>query len=812
MSLINNRIKDVDDKIDIERTKLAAGMMDIGRKFFPSDFIPKQIFQKFTDSNQHISGDELQSFRRLLDFQRKAISNVFAEDGHWKTIHSRAKSAATSPTNQKNDDEVKSSSPQEKDGSEGEESFDEYQETATKCNSCGVFETTVRFEGTLTWCNCAGRLDGECDSNCHIPQFRIISSVPLSQLPRKPQRSPKSSDVASPKPSASPSASSFPATSAAASPLPTSPVAASSLPELVASPLLTRAPASTYIGHLHARLASNFVDRTPNPAIPTATKTPNGHRCLICNSIKPFGWMSMLCNACTNNPNAAAKQNSAEQPNAAAPPKRAEKKRTASDDDEFQPPKYRKVTPSVATPLATRKSSEGGKEEVELVRSTPPAEAPSVQKPPQQIINNLPHTPTVASEVRPTIQPVVSSVQKPPQQIINNLPPTSTVTADVAPTLPAVAPTVQKPPQQISNDLPLNSTAVEVPPILQAVAPAVQKPQQIISNTPQTSAATDVRPTLKAGFRSWPHAARKSASDAPKKGPTYIQTLEGGYRSNDITGGKYKVPISLVNNVDKEPFPEMKWLTKNIYKVPIPADSPKEEYCMTLCKKCKACACSKQNVGSYNKDGCFIATGKSDPSVPDWIYECSDKCHCDPKKCLNRVVQNGPTKHLELFKDAEKGWGLRTKEALAAGTFICEYFGEVMKVKDCKRSEETFVFDLDHRQFEKIEPEYTIDATTCGNASRFLNHSCDPNLKSSMVWIEHRNLSMPHVAFFTTRKVKANEELTLDYGIPMNPCFCNTAKCTERQKRHQLKKDPGKVSAEKPKESPKKSKNSWLME
>jgi histone-lysine N-methyltransferase SETDB1 len=59
------------------------------------------------------------------------------------------------------------------------------------------------------------------------------------------------------------------------------------------------------------------------------------------------------------------------------------------------------------------------------------------------------------------------------------------------------------------------------------------------------------------------------------------------------------------------------------------------------------------------------------------IFECNPKCKCDCR-CTNRVVQNGIIIRLQLFKTANKGWGLRCLDDIPKGTFICTYAGHIL--------------------------------------------------------------------------------------------------------------------------------------
>ncbi|KAM8705804.1 hypothetical protein ACLKA7_010149 [Drosophila subpalustris] len=150
------------------------------------------------------------------------------------------------------------------------------------------------------------------------------------------------------------------------------------------------------------------------------------------------------------------------------------------------------------------------------------------------------------------------------------------------------------------------------------------------------------------------------------------------------------------------------------------------------------------------------------------IYECNSRCSCDVS-CTNRLVQHGRKHPLELFKTSNgSGWGVRTPHMLRKGEFVCEYVGEIITSDEANERGKayddkgrTYLFDLDYNT--TAESEYTIDAANYGNISHFINHSCDPNLAVFPCWIEHLNVAMPHLVFFTLRQIKPGEELSFDY-------------------------------------------------
>eukprot|EP01134_Creolimax_fragrantissima_P006612 CFRG6612T1 len=70
------------------------------------------------------------------------------------------------------------------------------------------------------------------------------------------------------------------------------------------------------------------------------------------------------------------------------------------------------------------------------------------------------------------------------------------------------------------------------------------------------------------------------------------------------------------------------------------------------------------------------------------IYECGPACLCS-SDCGNRLVQRGVQLSLETFMTAGKGWGVRSLQPISAGTFVCEYAGEVINTTESRRRQHT---------------------------------------------------------------------------------------------------------------------------
>ena len=173
------------------------------------------------------------------------------------------------------------------------------------------------------------------------------------------------------------------------------------------------------------------------------------------------------------------------------------------------------------------------------------------------------------------------------------------------------------------------------------------------------------------------------------------------------------------------------------------------------------------------------------------ILECNLMCKCG-ELCSNRLVQNGVVVSLFVFGCSDgRGFGLRTREDLFKGQFVCEYAGEVLSYNEAKQrtraqcvTNKNYIigvkeFSHSHEQLLFIDPEHI------GNVGRFINHSCNPNLIMIPVRV---NSEIPHLAFFARRNICKNEELTFHYGgnsyyqtetrVKAKPCLCKSSNCT----------------------------------
>ncbi|KAJ0979057.1 hypothetical protein J5N97_014531 [Dioscorea zingiberensis] len=165
----------------------------------------------------------------------------------------------------------------------------------------------------------------------------------------------------------------------------------------------------------------------------------------------------------------------------------------------------------------------------------------------------------------------------------------------------------------------------------------------------------------------------------------------------------------------------------------------------------------------------------------------------DKNKLMTRNLKRG---NLALERSLHRGNEIRDGDGalsswdpIRAGAFICEYTGEVIdKGREDEDGENEYIFqptNTDDNAFswnyipellgepshpdssDTIKPlQIIISAKNMGNISRFMNHSCSPNVFWQAVQRDNGDEGYPHIVFFAIRHIPPMTELTYDYG----PC------------------------------------------
>ncbi|KAI9244516.1 hypothetical protein EDC94DRAFT_530853, partial [Helicostylum pulchrum] len=153
-------------------------------------------------------------------------------------------------------------------------------------------------------------------------------------------------------------------------------------------------------------------------------------------------------------------------------------------------------------------------------------------------------------------------------------------------------------------------------------------------------------------------------------------------------------------------------------------------------------------------------------------------CPCG-RLCQNRRFQLSQYAPVDVIKTEKKGFGLRALTDLPSNCFIMEYIGEVIpQTEFIRRTREYDAEGFKHYYFMTLKNDEIIDATKRGCLARFMNHSCNPNCVTQK-WVIGKKM---RIGIFTSRTIKAGEELTFDYkferyGAIAQKCYCGEPNC-----------------------------------
>ncbi|ODM97156.1 Histone-lysine N-methyltransferase eggless [Orchesella cincta] len=197
----------------------------------------------------------------------------------------------------------------------------------------------------------------------------------------------------------------------------------------------------------------------------------------------------------------------------------------------------------------------------------------------------------------------------------------------------------------------------------------------------------------------------------------------------DISYGKEKKPISCVNSVDYDPLPFMEYTPYRIVGDGVSINTSDDFLaccdCTDNCLDKTKCACWKLTEEGIafddrlqDENGIPIIgyqNRRLKEHIISGIYECNSKCRCK-STCLNRVVQNGVSFPLQVFKTSKKGWGIRAMHDMPDGSFICIYSGRVLTDHSAneggKEYGDEYLAELDFIEInEKVKEDYESDVS-----------------------------------------------------------------------------------------------------
>lgn len=137
-------------------------------------------------------------------------------------------------------------------------------------------------------------------------------------------------------------------------------------------------------------------------------------------------------------------------------------------------------------------------------------------------------------------------------------------------------------------------------------------------------------------------------------------------------------------------------------------------------------------------------------------YECDPKRCPAGEKCQNQHFRRGTKLKLKVDVTDSTAFGLFTEENISTDQFVIEYVGEVInKIEFNQRINKAKKEKFENYYFLRLDENLFSDASKYGNEVRFINHSCNPNVKP-IKWTAFSNGQADvKVGFFALREIIA---------------------------------------------------------
>ncbi|CAH8580669.1 unnamed protein product [Heterobilharzia americana] len=290
-------------------------------------------------------------------------------------------------------------------------------------------------------------------------------------------------------------------------------------------------------------------------------------------------------------------------------------------------------------------------------------------------------------------------------------------------------------------------------------------------------------------------AFSRSLHRAPKAHALYVNhVLRQGLPLNSMHAEQLPedelLPLNILNvNTTIEPSAEDNQLSSVLNSFTLIETNIYSDECLTKIGQTKAAYASLT-----------VCSCKSDPDLDNSTSLCStsNQCHhflnrfeCTPKICSFHDMDCGNRRFFSrsntsndqnknaftVKRTINRGYGLKSLVSFKQGDLVIEYSGEVIDVTEANRRiiealggpNVLSSITSSRKGFQPLSETYlarissqlnlVLDARNHGNLSRFINHSCEPNLVAECWTVD----GYPRLGLFASRLIEANEELTINY-------------------------------------------------
>uniref|UniRef100_W5UCA5 Histone-lysine N-methyltransferase SETDB2 n=1 Tax=Ictalurus punctatus TaxID=7998 RepID=W5UCA5_ICTPU len=151
----------------------------------------------------------------------------------------------------------------------------------------------------------------------------------------------------------------------------------------------------------------------------------------------------------------------------------------------------------------------------------------------------------------------------------------------------------------------------------------------------------------------------------------------------DISRGIESVPVTLCNDLDGVRPKEFRYRKDRWPHGCFLSTAPFFLSCCDCtdgCTDSSSCLCLQLSLKAGAKPDRLYSHHRLNEPVSTGLYECGPWCGCQKSSCQNRVVQHGLRVRLQVFRTNDKGWGVRCRDDLDKGTFVCTYAGVVLRL------------------------------------------------------------------------------------------------------------------------------------
>ncbi|OQV19844.1 putative Histone-lysine N-methyltransferase EHMT2 [Hypsibius exemplaris] len=383
------------------------------------------------------------------------------------------------------------------------------------------------------------------------------------------------------------------------------------------------------------------------------------------------------------------------------------------------------------------------------------------------------------SEEMPSLEPADSLI---PSVISASLAP-APERKRTAPAVPPGIPSLSQPPQHL-NPATLSSTF----PVYATKSPAgirTRKTQAALKTAAKPATVPQLQRTVKTAKKAEVPPPVKAKKDVPPvQRKIFTPDAKEKILVKDLSRGKEHNPVRLVSNVEDVAQPKFKYITARENDADLKELIEEEltqsrydpcctsETCGQLCEE-KVCPCRTYSgvKVTYRRYLLLYQTMDTYDNVTMPIKECNYSCYCHKAKnkakkgqisCYNRTFSKGTKVAVDIFMTPDRGWGVRSRDTIKEGEYIGEYVGLLKKDLLSDASGGDYVHGLGER-LQGIR--VAVDAELQGNYTRFINHSCVPNIFVAKVAYETTIPGLLHLCLFALRDIYPYEEILLDYGF-----------------------------------------------